>query len=168
MEFASKSPDNSAERGQPCTAVSAYGILEICGQGCLIWSRFFFKSLKGLSVNLVVIGSVVNSCISRRHVHALQGIVSSEWTGGGFWRQKNCVYVKTRLFFFTSQRSSNALSALLSQQAIERVGRLINQRFGIVRIGVEIFEGEITTVAGLVERLHHGGPVGGSIQQRAK
>ena len=56
--------------------------------------------------------------------------------------------------------------ALAPEHAVHGVGGLVDQRFGPVREGVEVLEGQIAAIADLVEGFHHGRPIRGAVQQR--
>src|SRR5579875_1418876 len=55
-----------------------------------------------------------------------------------------------------------------SQNAIQRVRRLVNQRLRIMWERMEILECEIIMVADFRKGLHHGRPVGRAVEQRAE
>src|SRR5690606_31933012 len=55
-----------------------------------------------------------------------------------------------------------------AEHAVERIGRLVDERFGPVLVGVEVLECDVAAVAGLVEGVEHGRPVGRSVEQRAE
>ena len=57
-------------------------------------------------------------------------------------------------------------SRLPAQYAIERIRGVIDQRLRVMRVGMEILEGEEPAVADFVERFGHGRPVRGAIEQR--
>ena len=54
-------------------------------------------------------------------------------------------------------------SGFTPKHAVQRIGGLIDERLGIVEVGMEVLESEIAAIAGGIERLHDGGPVGGAI-----
>ena len=53
-----------------------------------------------------------------------------------------------------------------AEHAVERVRGLMDEGFGVVGIGMEIFEGQVAIVARLLEGFHDRGPVRRSIEQR--
>ena len=55
-----------------------------------------------------------------------------------------------------------------SQHSVEGIGSLVNEGFGIVRIGVEIFESEEPVVAGFFESIGDRRPVGRPVEQGTK
>ena len=55
---------------------------------------------------------------------------------------------------------------LASEHAVERVGSLVDQRFGVVGVGMEVFECQVAVVTDFVERLDDGRPVGRAVEQR--
>ena len=55
-----------------------------------------------------------------------------------------------------------------AEHAVEGVGGLMYERFRVVQIGMEVFEGQVAVVTGFVECLDHRRPVGGAVEERAK
>ena len=54
---------------------------------------------------------------------------------------------------------------LAPENAIERVRALLDQGLGIVKKGMEVLERHVSLVAGLLECVHHGRPVGRAVEQ---
>ena len=66
------------------------------------------------------------------------------------------------------RNNGGALRLNPSEYPIQRVARLVDQRFGVVRVGMEIFEGQVAFVANSIEWLDDRRPVGGAVEQRAE
>src|SRR5207248_4473289 len=57
---------------------------------------------------------------------------------------------------------------LLAEDAVQRVGGVVDQRLGVVRERVKVLERQVAAVADAVQRLQHRRPVGRAVQQRAE
>ena len=60
------------------------------------------------------------------------------------------------------------LTVLAPQHPIKRIGRLVDERLGIVLERMEVLERQIAAITDLVERLDDGRPVRGAVEQRAE
>src|SRR5207248_6357108 len=65
-------------------------------------------------------------------------------------------------------KGRTSASCLPSKHPVERVGGVIDDGFGPVGEGVEVFEGEIAAVIDGVEGGEDGGPVGGAVEEQAE
>src|SRR5260370_3363143 len=59
-------------------------------------------------------------------------------------------------------------SSFPTQNSIERVRRLLNERFRVMRERMEVFKRHIAAVADLVERFHARRPISRAVQEGAK
>ena len=55
-----------------------------------------------------------------------------------------------------------------TQDTIQGIARLVDQRFGIMLVRVEIFKCDVAFVADFLEFIHDGGPVGRAIEERTE
>src|SRR5688500_4802072 len=75
----------------------------------------------------------------------------------------------------TANNSSEIINLISSavrggdpQHAVERIGGLVDECLGVMKVGMKVFEGETAAVAGGVERFEDGWPVGGAVEEGAE